>query len=35
MDFAMEMHDLLWRNTEGVFSTEGFRLKVYFHVFIR
>jgi len=35
MDFATAMHVLLLKNTEGVFSTEGFRLEVFLLVLTR
>ena len=35
MDFAMAMHVLLLKNTEGVFPIEGFRLDVYLREFTR
>ena len=35
MDFAMAMHVLLFKNTEGVFPIEGFRLQVYLREFTR
>ena len=35
MDFATAMHVLLFKNTKGVFPTEGFRLEVYLLVFPR
>jgi hypothetical protein len=35
MYFAMAVHELLLKNTKGVFPTEGFRLHVYLLVFTR
>ena len=35
MDFAIAVHVLLLKNTEGVFPIEGFRLEVYLLVFTR
>jgi hypothetical protein len=35
MDFAMAMHALLQDNMKGVFPTEGFSLRTYFHISTR
>jgi hypothetical protein len=35
MDFAMAVHELLLKNTKGVFPTEGFRRHGYLLVFTR
>jgi hypothetical protein len=35
MDFAMAVHEVLLKNTKGVFPTEGFRLHVYLLLFTR